>query len=171
MASTLNVTKALQNPGQEFPFEADCVIDEMEVLGDPVLFTDAKASGLIVGASQNLSVTGEATANVVTRCSRCLEEVRFPISAKLDAEFTRQPDPEDPDQYVFEASSIDLTDAIRDALTLELPLRVLCKEDCKGLCPKCGVNLNTGSCSCPKGSGKPNPFEALKSIVENHEEV
>ena len=81
------------------------------------------------------------------------------------------PDPEDPDQYVFEASSIDLTDAIRDALTLELPLRVLCKEDCKGLCPKCGVNLNTGSCSCPKGTGKPNPFEALKSIVENHEEV
>ena len=62
-------------------------------------------------------------------------------------------------------------DAIRDALTLELPLRVLCKEDCKGLCPKCGVNLNTGSCSCPKGTGKPNPFEALKSIVENHEEV
>ena len=62
-------------------------------------------------------------------------------------------------------------DAIRDALTLELPLRVLCKEDCKGLCPKCGVNLNTGSCSCPKGTGKPTPFEALKSIVEQHEEV
>ena len=60
MASTLNVTRALQNPGQEFPFEADCLIDEMEVLGDPVLFTDAKASGLIVGVNQNLSVTGEA---------------------------------------------------------------------------------------------------------------
>ena len=74
-------------------------------------------------------MTGEATANVVTRCSRCLEEVRFPISAKLDAEFTRQPDPEDPDQYVFEASSIDLTDAIRDALTLELSiLREFCGE-------------------------------------------
>ena len=66
LASTLNVTKALQNPGQEFPFEADCMIDEMEVLGDPVLFTDAKASGLIVGANQNLSVTGEATARIST---------------------------------------------------------------------------------------------------------
>ena len=98
MASTLNVTRALQNPGQEFPFEADCLIDEMEVLGDPVLFTDAKASGLIVGANQNLSVTGEATANVVTRCSRCLEEVRFPFTARNAPKYPPHPQPEAPER-------------------------------------------------------------------------
>lgn len=171
MASTLNVTKALQNPGQEYPFVVDAQIEEMEVLGDPVRFIDVKAEGIVFGAGTTVSATADVTATVVSRCARCLEEVRFPIAAEMKAKFSRQPDPDDPDQYLFEASTVDLTEALKDALVLELPLRFLCAEDCKGLCPKCGINLNTGSCTCQKGVEIPNPFEALRSIVENNEEV
>ena len=171
MASTLNVTKALQNSGQEYPFTADARIEEMEVLGDPVRFIDVEAHGSYVGTGTAVSIIAEVTATVLSRCARCLEEVRFPIAAKLDAQFSRQPDPDDPDQYLFEASTVDLTEALKDALVLELPLRFLCKEDCAGLCPRCGTNLNTGSCTCQKGVEIPNPFEALRSIVENNEEV
>mgnify|MGYP002735142668 CR=1 FL=1 len=171
MASTLNVSNALKNPGQEYPFEADVQIEEMEVLGDPIRFTDVAVKGNYVGSGETVSLEATATATVTSRCSRCLEEVTFPISAEVNAEFARQPDPDDPDQYCFEASTLELTDAIRDALVLELPLQVFCKEDCKGLCSKCGINLNTGSCTCQEGDDDLNPFAALRSIVENNEEV
>ena len=94
----------------------------------------------------------------------------MPITAEIHAEFTREPDPEDPDQYCFEASELELTDAIKDALLLELPIRFVCSENCKGLCSQCGINLNTGTCKCQKEDIM-NPFAALRSIVENNEEV
>ena len=90
---------------------------------------------------------------------------------EMEAVFARQPDPNDPDQYAFEGYTVDLSEAVKDALVLQLPMRFLCKEDCRGLCPKCGVNLNTGSCSCREGEDDVNPFSVLRSIVENDEEV
>lgn len=171
MASTLNVSNALKNPGQVYPFEADARIEEMEVLGDPVRMTDVAVKGTVVGSDEMVSLEAKATATVISRCARCLEEVRFPIAAEMHADFVRQPDPDDPDQYPYESSVLELTDAIRDALVLELPLRFLCKEDCKGLCPKCGANLNTGSCTCQEGDDDLNPFAALRSIALNNEEV
>lgn len=171
MASTLNVTNALKNPGQEYPFEADAVVEEMQILGDPVRLEDIAVKGKVVGSGEMISLEAQATATVISRCARCLEEVRMPLSAEIVADFVRQPDPENPDQYLYESSEIDVTDCAKDALVLELPLRYLCKEDCKGLCPKCGTNLNTGSCTCQKGDDDFNPFAALRSIALNNEEV
>lgn len=82
----------------------------------------------------NLSVTGRMKAN----CSRCLEE--------FDSEFKKD--------FVlnFQASKlepvIDLGDQIREEIILDYPVKPLCKTDCKGLCLKCGKNLNQGGCSC-----------------------
>ncbi len=171
MASTLKVSDALKNPGQEYPFEADAVLEEMMVLGDPVRFEDIAVRGVYVGSEETVSVDADVTANVVSRCARCLEEVRLPLQAHMQAEYVRQIDPEDPDQYLYESSELELTEAVKDALVLALPMRFLCKEDCKGLCPKCGTNLNTGSCTCLEGEDDFGPFAALRSIVENNEEV
>ncbi len=172
MASTLRVGDALKNPGQEFPFTADSEISEMDVLGDPVHFENIAVSGTVVGTSESVSVKAEIRANVESLCARCREKVSSPIVAEMDAEFVREPDSENPDLYAFEGTTVDLSQAISDALILALPFRFLCKEDCKGLCPKCGANLNTGSCSCPKDEeDDSNPFAALRMIVDHNEEV
>ena len=171
MASALNVLNALKNPGQEYPFTADAQIEEMEVFGDPVRFVDIAVNGTYVGTGETVSIDATAAATVISRCARCLEEVSMPITAEIHAEFTRQPDPEDPDQYCFEASELELTDAIKDALLLELRMRFICSEDCKGRCSQCGINLKTGTCKCQRGDDDMNPFAALRSIVENNEEV
>lgn len=171
MSSKLNVVGALKAPGQEFPFEADCCLEEMQVLGDPVRFEQISARGVLLSSEEKISVHGEVTAEVVSQCARCLKEVRAPIQAGVDAVYGLQPDPEDPDQYVYEASQVDLTDAIKDALVLALPLRFLCREDCKGLCPKCGADLNEGPCTCQEGDDDLNPFAALRSIVVDNREV
>ena len=171
MSAMLDVNKALKYPGQVYPFQAELEIEEMEVLNDPVVFTEVCAKGEFFGTGDRVSIQGEVTARVTSRCAKCLESVSIPLQAELDAQFARQLDPEDPDLYSFEGSKADLTDAVRDALLLELPYRFLCSEDCKGLCSNCGINLNLGTCTCQEGTEVTNPFSALKAIVQMDEEV
>ena len=171
MASELNVLRALRHPGQEYPFSADVVLEDMEFSGDPISFRDIKVEGIMMGAEERVSVRAEVAAVMKSHCFRCLEDVEMPIKALVDAEFAKVEDPDDPDLYVFEASTIELTDAVRDALVMEIPTRIICSEDCKGLCPSCGVNRNKVSCTCQEGGEVANPFAALKSIVLNDEEV
>ena len=171
MSAMLDVIKALKHPGQTYAFQAEPEIEDMVVLDDPVSFKDVAFSGEYFGAGEKVSLQGEVTATVSSRCAKCLEDVTIPLKAELDAQFAREPDPEDPDLYSFEGSKADITDAVRDALLLELPYRFLCSEDCKGLCPRCGINLNLGTCTCQEGAEVTNPFSALKAIVQMDEEV
>lgn len=171
MSAMLDVSNALKFPGQVYRFEADLVLEEMEVLNDPVRFEDIIVHGEYFAAGDKISVRCQADAVVHTRCSRCLEAVQMNISADVDACFARTPDPDDPDLYTYESSVVNLTDAVSDALLLELPYRFLCSENCKGLCSSCGINLNLGTCTCQEGLNVTNPFSALKAIVQNNEEV
>lgn len=171
MSAMLDVSKALKNPGQVYEFKVQPELEEMEVLSDPVRFDDVVASGEFFGTGERVSIRGEIAATVTSRCAKCLEPVVQKLRARMDALFARQTDPEDPDLYVFEGSKADLTDAVRDALLLELPYRFLCNEDCKGICPGCGVNLNLDTCTCQEGANVTNPFSALKALVQNDEEV
>ena len=171
MGSTLNVTKALKNPGQGYPFSADLALEDVVVLDDPVHFESVHVEGTVLGTGEAINVLAKATTVIDTRCSNCLEPMQLSLEAEMDVHFMRMPDPEDPDLYAYDASTIDLTDPVRDALTLEMPLRFLCKEDCKGLCPHCGANLNHTTCTCQEGGEVTNPFAALKFMVQNDEEV
>lgn len=171
MSEILDVSKALSYPGQIYRFEAEIEIEEMEVLNDPVKFENVCASGEFFGSGERISIRGSINASVTSRCAKCLEPVSIRLEANLDAQYARFLDPEDPDLYTFEGSKVNLTDAVRDALLLELPYRFLCSEDCKGLCPNCGVNLNLGACVCQEGGEVINPFSALKAFVQNNEEV
>ena len=172
MTDRLDVSGAIKNPGQAYPFTAEVELGALEVLGDPVRFTEVKVSGEYLSTGDGrISLRADVDSQADTRCSRCLEPVRIPVKAHVDALFDRMPDPEDPDLYSYEASTVVLTDAVQDALLLELPMQILCSEDCKGLCPVCGVNLNKHTCTCQEGAEVINPFSALKNIVLNNEEV
>ena len=84
-------------------------------------------------------------------CRRCLTPVATPLSLDLGALFTQDPEAlDDPDAYAVapEATEIDVTPAIREELLLAAPRYVVCREECKGLCPQCGKDLNAGPCAC-----------------------
>ena len=169
---TLDVSKALKNPGQVYPFRAKLALEPMAVLSDPVRFGDIGVEGEFFCTGENrISLRAEASATVTSRCCRCLEPVEVPARADIDALYAKQPDPEDPDLYCFEGNAVELEDAVRDALLLELPMQFFCKPDCKGLCPVCGVNLNKQTCTCQEGNVVTGPFSALKDYVLNNEEV
>ncbi|HUJ70656.1 MAG TPA: DUF177 domain-containing protein [Verrucomicrobiae bacterium] len=90
-----------------------------------------------------LLVTGHISTPATLRCSRCLRVFEQPLHVK---------------QFVFHQELhgedfVDLTAQMREDIILELPQRALCAEDCKGLCPRCGQDLNQGPCRCRQSEG------------------
>lgn len=195
MANTLNVSQALKTPGQLFPFSLRIDVASADVFGETVRFSLAELTGTLLGAGETVTVRGEMRCEATMACARCLRPVAVPLRVAVDERFSRRPDSagEDGETRVIEGSRIDLTDCARELLILELPMRVLCSEDCKGLCPVCGANRNEVSCACledgegalapdaPEGTEQPeegrfagevtNPFSALKAMINSDEEV
>jgi uncharacterized protein len=102
-------------------------------------------------------------------CRRCLTTVVTPLSLEIGALFTQDPEAlDDPDSYAVatDATEIDVTSAVREELVLAAPRYVVCREDCKGLCPQCGTDLNAGPCGCaPATDARWQPLKALKDML------
>lgn len=98
-----------------------------------------------------MHVTGEASADVVYRCSRCLQDFDSRLQAELDERFVTRETTEKEEEEDFRTVSghlIDMDPVVYESMVLAMPYRPLCKEDCAGLCPSCGVNRNEAACSC-----------------------
>ena len=128
--------------------------------GDPLVegLDVALAAPVTVGG--RLQATGEGrfywhgSLRTLVRgeCRRCLVPLSLPVSADIGALFSQDPEAlDDPDSYAVapDATEIDLTAAVREELILAAPRYALCREDCRGLCPRCGQDLNAGPCGCP----------------------
>lgn len=81
-------------------------------------------------------------------CRRCSIPVHGVSEVKVSERFVDERGPEDEEAYLIENDFVDLAPMVRDAILLDLPLAPLCREDCQGLCPVCGIDRNEGSCDC-----------------------
>lgn len=167
----LDVRDALKNPGQSYPLVRELTLEAMDVLDEQIRFDQVCLSGEFVGAGESVKISGTARAVVRAHCALCLSPLSQEIEAPVDEVFTKTLDPDNPDQYPLDGYKIDPTPVVRDALLLELPLRFLCGEDCKGLCPVCGINRNTQRCTCQEGPDGKHPFSALSGLLIDDEEV
>jgi len=112
---------------------------------------------------QDLFFRGHLDGVVEGCCGRCLRYYSFPLEKGFDIVLTPEPPPakrrelyrEEMGLSFYSSDEINLSPFIREQLHLALPLRPLCDEGCRGLCPSCGVNLNHESCLCPAPSGDP----------------
>ncbi len=124
-------------------------------------------------------VEGEVSALLNAQCARCLEHFekkilgafsfvvkRLPLGAPIPGESKAETeDDEDIINVGHDVFSFDITDYVREAVILALPMKMLCREDCKGLCAVCGGNLNDISCGCkPESPG--SPLKKLEKIFE-----
>ncbi len=127
----------------------------------------------LTNTGEGILLRGSAQANMTTECARCLEDARYEITGDVESYYVldshRLADDESDDEFtILEADGkADLAIPIVAAIIFELPQIVLCKEDCAGLCPKCGINLNEESCDCANAIDPDNPFSALKGLKIN----
>jgi uncharacterized protein len=94
---------------------------------------------------------GRVRGEVRGGCRRCLTEVAQPLDVELNLLFSEDPEAQDdPSVYPLPpaAAAIELGEAIREELALAVPAYLLCREECAGLCPRCGADLNAGACQC-----------------------
>jgi len=96
---------------------------------------------------------GHVRAKVAGECRRCLSDVTLDVDDEIDVLFSADPElAEEPSVYPLapQVDVIDVTPAVREELVLSVPPFPLCRADCKGLCPRCGADLNAGPCSCAR---------------------
>lgn len=106
---------------------------------------------------ENVFIEGTAATTVEAPCGRCLEMTRQPVNASFRYTFTPPPDQskeeweltaEDLDFAYYEEDIIDLDALVFEQVMLHMPIKPLCAESCKGLCPRCGIDLNKATCRC-----------------------
>jgi len=132
-------------------------------------------------AGEEIRITGKLDTRVEVACSRCLEPAQIHVSKPFDLFFRKRDEAMfDEDEEVelgeketrtafFTGTKLLIADILREQILLSLPMKVLCKVDCKGLCPTCGTNLNSGSCSCPAEEFSPH-MDTLLEIKRRLEE-
>lgn len=116
----------------------------------------------LLWTGREIDATVKVRAEVTVPCGRCLEPVKLSLDVEFREGFRPGREPanqasDDDDKIVtyFEGESIDLTPSVVENLILAIPMKPLCQPDCRGICPKCGQDLNLGRCNCPVEIGDP----------------
>lgn len=142
----------------------------LPVDGDHGDFADGVAfiKGRLTNHGGFLLLTADTAVSAVGLCARCGDGFDLSLSFKTERPVARALTDEENDDYIIadEDGYIDLAAVFADELLLELPTKLLCSDGCKGLCPKCGINLNHGTCGCVHKEIDPR-LEVLKALLKN----
>lgn len=138
-------------------------------VSDDVTLRPLQGELVVTRTSEGIYLTGDLQSSLVGECVRCLEEAIVPISMRMEELFYYPPwTAPKGEQVIGEDGFIDLSPIVRDLALLELPIKVLCKEDCLGLCQECGANLNLGDCGCQDDEIDPR-LVALKQLLDKED--
>ncbi|GAA0078022.1 DUF177 domain-containing protein [Clostridium sp. CTA-5] len=142
----------------KFEFEGDIIT--------PI--SDCEVVGVIKSDKDILIMEAKAIVTLEMICSRCLDTFIYPIDIDIEERFTNNNELQSEEIIIVLDDVLDITEIVENNIISTLPIKRLCKDDCKGLCQECGANLNKESCSCIKGDVDIR-FDVLKSLFNNKE--
>ena len=144
-------------------------VDERIVLTEP-----ATVSGKVRLAGNEVFVNGHVETRAQVECDRCLQPVEIPVNTDFALEYITGSEyesaqaveltEEEMSVSVFDGEAIDVDEIVKEQIVLAVPTRMLCREDCKGICPECGTDRNTGDCNCVTNDIDPR-WAALKKLI------
>lgn len=159
------VSGAVMDIRYQGPLAYDDMIDMISVKGDIFL------QGTLTNYENAILLKATLKFSYAGQCGRCLQHVTRSLTLELEEKFsTREIDDE---TYLYEGNFVDLTKAVTDNIIISLPLKLLCSDQCRGLCQVCGKNLNEETCQCEKTHGDTretktgNEFGVLKNYFSN----
>jgi uncharacterized protein len=149
------------------PGAVDFATDNVRQIGDLDWNVTAERAGSEIRIAGTLDTSLEVT------CSRCLEPAQIRVTKPFDLFFRERDeemfdedevelDEQDTRTAFFTGTKLAIGDILREQILLALPMKALCTVDCKGLCPTCGINLNSGSCKCSKEEFSPHMDNLLE---------
>ena len=143
-------------------------VDERISLTEP-----ASITGKVRLAGNEVFVNGHVETRARVECDRCLQPVEMPVNTDFALEYITGSEYEssgvaelteaEMSVSVFDGEAIDVDEIVKEQVLLTVPTRMLCREDCKGICPECGTDRNTGDCDCTTKDIDPR-WAALKNL-------
>jgi len=163
----LDLSKIIDSPGASVPFSTSVDLSDLLYGTCRPVDRPVEASGTVRNTAGVLVMSGRIITTIHGVCDRCASEFTSDVEIPLDVVLVTELSNEDSeDEWVFplEGDSANLEDIVRTVFVLNLDSKLLCKSDCKGMCCRCGKNLNDGPCSCQK---ELDPrFAALRQLLD-----
>ena len=148
--------------------------DDLNPVDERVKLTaPATVNGKIRLAGNEVFVNGHVDTRAQVECDRCLKSIELPVSSDFELEYITGTEYESSEVAelteaemsvsVFDGHALDVDEIVKEQILLAVPTRMLCREDCKGICPECGTDRNTGECNCETKEIDPR-WAALKNL-------
>ncbi|MEE1012853.1 MAG: DUF177 domain-containing protein [Clostridia bacterium] len=162
-----NLLPILNCEGKRLPIDVSLQIESRP--GDTFrILEPVTVTGEMVNIGGSLELEAQGKAKLALTCDRCAEDFNTEISFEIRERFKKEDSDgtieTNPDIVILEGNTLDLDELVYDAVVLNLPTKVLCSEDCKGLCLNCGQNLNRGTCGCDNRPTDPR-FDVLDQLL------
>ena len=161
----INAEKIFKNEGLSSDYTFSLDLSDCEFWGEYPFKTPIEVAANLSNRAGMVVLTTHATVRFETGCARCTKGVVLDIP--IDTEnyvVTEYENQDDNSMILAEDYIIDLDEIAEFAVITSAPMKVLCKDDCKGLCPKCGKDLNEGKCDCPEKEPDPR-LAILKNLL------
>ena len=156
--------------GASMPVSICEQMEDSSAYPDVVGFMEpVKIEGTLRNENEIFVLEAKGKAKVNMPCDRCLTPVLVEVTFNIEEHFSHT-GRDNEETETFSGDQIDLTDFVRSGIVENLPMKVVCREDCKGLCPVCGKDLNEGDCGCDTTQFDPR-FESLRALFNVDEEV
>ncbi len=147
----LNLLPVINADGKKIDFNAELDFSINNEQG-VIFLSPVKVSGELMNVGGSIEFSALAQASVRYSCDRCCKEyddfLKLEIKEVLKEDVIDELGEKNPDAIYFTGNSVSLDEIVRENVFLNLPFKRLCKADCKGLCAKCGADLNEGECGC-----------------------
>ena len=152
---------------ERIPFCFALDLSETEMNGSYSFVSPISVEGAASDSYACILLQAEASFDYEAPCDRCAAPTRKRYTFRFSHVLAREVEEEENDDYILvdESFKLDLDELLRSDILLELPYKYLCREDCKGLCPSCGKNLNEGPCGCNLHQVDPR-LEVLKKLID-----
>lgn len=145
----LNIGPALKNEGAAVSFDQTVELGRLEYIGTVFDFkAPVRVSGRVRSIGDTLEISGAITGRYVSACDNCGKAVEGGLDIVIDETINSEAGDLDPECFVLSGVTLDISGLINSLVWENLPMRTLCREDCKGLCSICGQDLNEGVCNC-----------------------
>ncbi len=168
----VDLSSVIKVTGAEVKLSSTVGFGDAEFLGETYKFIEPlKVEGRVYNNGQSLTLEAQVSGRMITECARCLDEVEADVEFSVHELLSQREEgaEEDEDIILFDGYEIELDDIISDHFLMNISGRYLCSEDCKGLCPVCGKNLNHGTCDCDNEYIDPR-WQALADIMNQTKE-
>lgn len=173
----ISLSQVLTRDGKQMTFESPIDMDVFSTSFGVYPIAEKTPVHLTVTHSHDkkLHITGDFHLVLEIPCDRCLEPVAYPFDLSIETDVDMNESDEQrvkelDEQVYIRGNELDVDKLVGAELIVNMPMKVLCKQDCRGICNKCGRNLNYGSCDCDTTVEDPR-MAAIRDLFKNFKEV